>query len=337
MDYLDPIYGATTITEPVLHDLLAAPAVLRLHHILQHGVTALLDITRRTTRFEHSVGVMLLVARLGGSVQEQIAALLHDISHTAFSHVVDHVFDDAGGQSFHDRQKEAYLRQTDIPQRLARHGYDWRACLDETAFPLLEQPAPALCGDRVDYFLRDAFDLGLLTATEIDHILAHLTTVAGRMVVTSLTAAQIMGQRYLDADDASWANFREVGLYELTGRAIKRALAAGIFQTADLWGRDADLWQRLHDAPDAELQGWLRLVHPETRFVWDENHPTFHITTKLRTLDPGVLHGDQVYPLSALDVAFAQRRTAYLARKRGPWPMRVIPPPGRVNGATGSA
>ncbi len=333
MDYTDPIYGPGSITEPVLLDLLSAPAVLRLQHILQHGVTALLDITRRTTRFEHSVGVMLLVARLGGSMQEQIAALLHDISHTAFSHVVDHVFDDANGQSFHDRQKEAYLRQTDIPQRLARHGYDWQAYLDESAFPLLEQPAPALCGDRVDYFLRDAFDLGLLTQAEIRHILAHLTTAQGRMVVDDLATAQIMGHRYLDADDASWANFREVGLYELTARAIKRALAAGIFRPADLWGRDADLWQRLQAAPDPELQHWLRLVHLQTRFVWDEHHPTFRITTKLRTLDPGVLQGETLYPLSTLDAAFAGRRTAYLARKGGAWPMRVIPPAGSVNGA----
>jgi HD superfamily phosphohydrolase len=34
---------------------------------------------------------MLLVRRLGASLEEQIAALLHDVSHTAFSHVIDSV------------------------------------------------------------------------------------------------------------------------------------------------------------------------------------------------------------------------------------------------------
>ena len=36
---------------------------------------------------------MLLIKKLGGSVEEQIAGLLHDVSHTAFSHVIDYVFD----------------------------------------------------------------------------------------------------------------------------------------------------------------------------------------------------------------------------------------------------
>ncbi len=36
---------------------------------------------------------MMLVNRLGGSLEEQIAALLHDVSHTAFSHVIDYVLE----------------------------------------------------------------------------------------------------------------------------------------------------------------------------------------------------------------------------------------------------
>ena len=39
--------------------------------------------------FEHSLGVYLLLRRLGADRREQVAGLLHDISHTAFSHAVD--------------------------------------------------------------------------------------------------------------------------------------------------------------------------------------------------------------------------------------------------------
>ncbi len=97
MQYDDAVYGATEITEPVLLDLMESCAMQRLKGISQHGVTALLGITPAFTRFDHSVGVMLLVRRLGASIEEQVAALLHDISHTAFSHVIDFVFNDHSG------------------------------------------------------------------------------------------------------------------------------------------------------------------------------------------------------------------------------------------------
>ena len=85
MPYTDPIYGTVDIPEPVLLDLMQTQAVHRLHGVLQHGVSALVGVTVPTSRFEHSMGVMLLVRRLGASLEEQIAALLHDVSHTALA------------------------------------------------------------------------------------------------------------------------------------------------------------------------------------------------------------------------------------------------------------
>src|SRR5436305_11148738 len=134
MIYDDPIYGRERVDEPVLLDLLASAALGRLRGVLQHGVTALLGITQPITRYEHSVGVMLLVRRVGGGLREQVAALLHDVSHTAFSHVIDHVFHDQGTQSSHERQKEWWTARTDVPAVLARHGLDCHGFLDAEPF-----------------------------------------------------------------------------------------------------------------------------------------------------------------------------------------------------------
>jgi hypothetical protein len=327
MNYDDDVYGSITIEEPVLLDLMASATLERLHGVLQHGVSGLIGVTEPVTRFEHSVGAMLLVRRLGGSLAEQIAALLHDASHTAFSHVMDYVFDGHDSQSYHDEKKEEFLAQTDTPDILARHGYDWRDFLHEENFPLLEQPAPRLCADRLDYFLRDAQGLGLATAVQIQSALAHLVVGNGRIATTSLEAAQWLGRTFIAADDASWANFREVGLYELTAQAIRRGLEIGAIAEADIWGTDKPFWARLHAHPDAELQATLRLVNPDTGFAWDEDNPTFWVSTKLRAIDPDVALADgQLAPLSSLDPDFARHRAAYLHSKQGKWPMRVIPP-----------
>jgi HD superfamily phosphohydrolase len=85
MQYDDALYGKVEFTEALLLDLIASDAMQRLKGISQHGITALLGITPQFSRFDHSIGTMLLVRRLGAPIDEQVAALLHDVSHTASS------------------------------------------------------------------------------------------------------------------------------------------------------------------------------------------------------------------------------------------------------------
>jgi hypothetical protein len=72
------------------------------------------------------------------------------------------------------------------------------------------------------------------------------------------------------------------------------------------------------------LQQLLSQISPATRFVWDEARPTFHVSTKIRTIDPDVWLDGDLRRLSELDPAYAARREAYLRAKSGVWPMRVI-------------
>ncbi len=322
----DRLYGPVEISHPVLLDLLGTRAVQRLGGVLQHGVTALIGITRPTSRLEHSLGVMALVQRLGGGIEEQIAALLHDVSHTAFSHVIDYVFHSHDSQGYHEEHKEAFVAGSDIPETLKWHGLDWRDFLDEESFSLLEQPAPDLCADRLDYFLRDSLDLGLATSAEVDRALMHLVVRDGTIKVDDIQAARWMAETFIAADQASWANFREVGLYELAAIAIRRGLQIGALTEADLWTTDQEAWNRLLASSDQTLQAALGRVSPLTEFYWDAESPTFWVSTKLRTIDPLVLVDGLTLPLSELDARFARYREEYLTSKQGKWPMRVVQP-----------
>ena len=323
MDYDDPVYGSGEIVEPVLLDLLETKAMQRLRGVLQHGISGLVGVTSPTTRFEHSVGVMLFVRRLGGALEEQIAALVHDVSHTAFSHVIDYVFDQHDSQSYHEEQKEVYVAGTDLPPVLATYGYDWTDFLEEERYGLLEQPAPALCADRLDYFFRDSISLSLATAADVRRALEHLVVHDGRIVVDDLATVQFLAYTFIAADDASWSNFAEVGLYELTAQVIKAGLRAGAIAEEDIWGTDAELWARLVGCDDAEVQRLVPLVSADTQFVWDEANPTWWVSTKVRTIDPDAIVDGVAHRLSALDPEFAAYRQAYVERKRGRWPIRV--------------
>lgn len=328
MRYDDTIYGAVEITEPVLLDLLKSRAMQRLTGISQHGVTALLGITPAFSRFDHSVGVMLLVRHLGASLEEQVAALLHDVSHTAFSHVIDFVFNDHSGQSYHEEKKEEFIARSDIPAILNQYAMNWREFLNEEQFALLEQASPALCADRLDYFLRDLEFLGLANPKEISSAVESLVVKDGKIAVSNPDAARWIAYTFIETDRVSWSSFREVGLYQLTAEAIKAATQFGFIDEADLWGTDKTLWDKLCAADHPGVRGLTNLITPGTRFTWDEVRPAFRVATKVRSIDPLVANGNVVMPLSELDPVFGRYLREYLAGKQGHWPMGIVSAPG---------
>lgn len=78
LPYDDKVHGQYTITSPCIIAILHHPSFLRLKSVLQHGITALVRLTdgEPVTRYEHSVGAMIAVAKAGGSEEAMIAALL---------------------------------------------------------------------------------------------------------------------------------------------------------------------------------------------------------------------------------------------------------------------
>ncbi len=341
MQYVDTVYGSTSFTDPMLLDLLQSAAIQRLRSVLQHGITAVLGITQPVTRFEHSVGAMILVQRAGGSVCEQAAALMHDVSHTAFSHVADFVF--SGPHSYHEEKRREWMAQSDIPAVLSRHGVDWTDFLDDERFPLLEQPSPRLCADRIDYFLRDSLALGILTPAQATQLSRSLVVAAGRFAVRELDAARLFGYKYMEADQASWSNNTSILLYELTARALRTAFDRSVITQTDLWGGDQQLWDKLSQSQDPATAASVKLILRYRDFVVvkskpdeskqdeskqneakpDESKSTVLLQPKIRSIDPDVLTEDSLFPLSVLDARFRVYRDNYLKTRASTISLRL--------------
>lgn len=118
----DILYGTFEV-EAVLGELLTCDALLRLKNIHQGGGAFLVNQNWSTTRYEHSVGVMILIRLLGGTLEEQILGLLHDISHTAFSHVIDYLMEEAE-EDYHEKIYEEVIESSQIPSILNKYGMD---------------------------------------------------------------------------------------------------------------------------------------------------------------------------------------------------------------------
>ncbi|PST82499.1 phosphohydrolase [Pedobacter yulinensis] len=178
----DMLYGSVMLPA-VFKKLLETPAMKRLAGIHQSGAIFLVNPDIQHTRLEHSIGVCLLVRMLGGTEEEQIAGLLHDVSHTAFSHVADYVFANEA-EDYHEQIFKEVVQRSEIPAILDKYGY----CVDrlfQAEFSILEQPLPYLCADRLDYTLRDALHTGMIGRGEAGAFLKSCTTHEGCIVVTN--------------------------------------------------------------------------------------------------------------------------------------------------------
>ena len=149
MEVRDPVYGDFEITEPVLIELINSKSLQRLKRINQFGLPEdLYSVKGGFPRYDHSVGTMLLLKKLGAGVEEQVAGLLHDVSHTAFSHLIDFVIGNAANEDYQDMTHESFIKKSEIPEILSKHGFDVQVAIDYKRHGLLEREIPDLCADR---------------------------------------------------------------------------------------------------------------------------------------------------------------------------------------------
>lgn len=319
----DKLYGDHEISEPILVELLRSPTLLRLTGICQYGVTALLGFTPKVTRFEHSVGAFLLVRKVGASVEEQVAALLHDVSHTVLSHVVDWALSippGESGTSFHEVHKERYIKTTPLPQILTRHGFGNLKALNEELYPLVETPSPHLCADRLDYALRDAAAFGKLAIKDVQQFFADLQAFPDAsspfrlLVLKDKQLALSLARAYLATDRDVWSNRAHIHLYQRTGQLIGDMVKRGAVKEEVLWSvSDQEFWELLRSAANPnELETMKRL---ESESLPKEDDLQLPRGAKIRTIDPDVwVRGtEEPLPLSVVNPEWATERQEYIS------------------------
>lgn len=289
----DVLYGEFEVDQ-VLEELILSKSVQRLKGIHQAGASYLMNEKWNVTRFDHSVGVMLLIKKLGGSVEEQMAGLLHDVSHTAFSHVIDYVFDNRN-ESYHEEIFSSVVKNSEIPAILAKYGYNYEdILLDDSKWTLLERSAPELCADRVDYTLRDMYTYGYISLEEAQDFLDDLIAVDGKMVLQNIEIAEWFTETYYK--EVIDFFMKPINIYgnDMLAKTLKLALHKKVIHADDFLLEDDELISKLQLCNDPEVEALLRKVHPNVKVKEDRNEYDLHQKNKVRLIDPPLLHEGEV-------------------------------------------
>lgn len=297
------VWGAETITDPCAIELINTSLMQRLHSIDQSGpqsyfglnAQGVSSVVRHFSRFEHSLGVYLLLVKAGASHDEQIAGLMHDASHTVFSHVGDMIFGKGDGvKSYQDGILIDYLNSYDdvkeILHRYNMHLEDMDP--DKEEYTALERPLPDLCADRIQYIIHTGVLLDCITKDQAREIVQDLEFKNGLWFFKNIEIAHRFGSISLYCLQALWGSHVNAFFYLIFKHMLLRALEIKLVTAHDLhYSIDKKILEILFQSNDPYIQRLLQYTNDWERWYqvvsYDQSDINYRI--KFRGVNPYVL------------------------------------------------
>lgn len=295
MKIKDRIYGSFEIRDPLLIDLIKSKPIQRLKGINQFGVPTKYANFESYSRFEHSIGVMLLLRKLGASQEEQIAGLLHDVSHTAFSHVYDWIVENKDKEDYQDKIFHKYISSGEISKIFKKHKFNYKKILDLEKFTLLERSIPELCADRVDYALRE------FPVNVVKDCLKHLTFRDEKIVFDNKKSALLFAKNFLWRQRIHWAAEDTVQRFQILSDLLRWAIKKKIISKKDFLVDDDYVINKLKAARSKPINNGLSFLRKKN---FDGVKYEATINKKFRHVDPTFLSQSKSFVLSSIDTNF---------------------------------
>lgn len=311
MIYKDRIFGTVKITEPVILELLKTPTLKRLKGVDNAGYKPLWAKPQTKlgrydySRFAHSVGVYLLLKKYGATIKEQLAGLLHDASHSAFSHCIDYVLD-SGSQKTHDYQDnihEKYLLGTEIPQILKKYHFRFSEIINDENFPLKEKPLPDLCADRIEYSLRAAVVFHEVSPKQKAAFLNYLTVAGSRWVFKNYKSALAYARLFGRLNTIYFSSIYSAVMFNAVGECLKYALSKGYITQNDLYTTDAQVVRKIRRnlKGDARLRLLFDRMNNKIAYKNDPQDYEAGVFCKSRIIDPLCVYKGKIKRVSQVD------------------------------------
>ncbi len=303
MIYKDKIYGDVEITDPLAIELFESPAIQRLREISQLGYYPFYPGDHN--RFDHSLGVYCLLKSHGAPLLEQIAGLIHDVSHSAFSHCIDYVLE-CGSEKEHNHQDnifKEFVENSEISGILSKYGLSVDdICRDEN-FPLKEKDLPDLCADRIDYALRDAVFLKELDRGDADYFLDNLAAENGDWIFRDFESAGKFAELFQRLNSKLYSNIKAALMFRAVGDCLKYALSAGYISQEDLYTTDKAILAKVRKNSHRDEKLKLLLDRMDNKVAYRNNPDDYDakVFCKSRVVDPLCRHRGELRRVSRID------------------------------------
>ena len=264
------------------------------------------------SRFDHSVAVALITWNFTKSRKQTLAALLHDVSTPAFSHVADFRAGDALRQEFTESANDFMVRDdVDLGMVLNSDGLYSTEVGDYSRYPVADNEIPSLSADRLEYMFPSGMALdGTWTLDEIREVYDDIILMLDEnrrpeLGFCTKEIAEIYCRNFCHIGLLLQKNENKIAL-QLMADICTKAVALGIVSERDFFKcSEADLIAKFdafsqkppESAEAAEFARYFRTFRTMTAIERSdtalEGHFCVNLRVKRRYIDPLVAAGSR--------------------------------------------
>ena len=294
---------------PVLRALSETPAMRRLSGVGMNCGCEYTSFPRFSrcapySRYEHSLGVGLIVWHFTHDAAQAAAGLLHDISTPTFAHSVDFLNGDYLTQESTEQDTRAViLASEELMSALRQFGLTVDAVCDYHQYPIADNDTPRLSADRLEYTLGNALNYGFAGWDTVKTLYDDLTVGENELgqpelVFRSQDAALLFAETAL-ACSKVYVSDEDRFSMEALAQLLKDALRRGVICRSDLLTTEETVIRKLTADP-VSAKAWQQFCgfgklrtacRPETEGIW------YRVNAKKRYIDPLVLSQGRVTEL----------------------------------------
>lgn len=327
---IDTFYGPMDVQEPVLLELIECPAFQRLKFIHQYGVSYYTTHPEEYNRYDHSLGVFAILRAKGSPLKEQIAGLLHDVSHTVFSHVGDWIYGKKNQEKDYQNTIHAFfLEQCGIAAILEKYGYTVEQMLPKwELFPALECPLPSLCADRIDYNIQGAVYQKFITYEEALTIFDDLKFVNNMWVGTNEELLKKLTRFSFFMSKDCWGSPLNYVTSQWLAEAILRAVDLGSISHDDIqFGIDQIIWDMLLHHDDVVIQNKMTMIsQPEKYYALvSPAEADFIVKSRFRGIDPWIVKENDCLRITSIDPFLKKEYNEVKQLFENGWGIKMLP------------
>ena len=120
------------------------------------------------SRYDHSIGVALIIWHFTEDMAQTIAGLLHDIATPVFAHVIDFLNNDHLNQESTEHLTEAVIIESkELMTLLQKYNIKLEDVKDYHVYSIADNNTPQLSADRLEYTLGNLLNYNFSTIDEI--------------------------------------------------------------------------------------------------------------------------------------------------------------------------